>query len=98
MICRFFIHTKTNEALNVENVLVSNISIIQTSNTNLKLTGFNNEKVNISIFNILGKNVLKKELNIVDTKNVALPNLTSGVYIVKLETLSNSINKKIILE
>lgn len=95
---RFFIHTKTNEALNVENVLVSNISIFQTSNTNLKLTGFNNEKVNISIFNILGKNVLKKELNIVDTKNVALPNLTSGVYIVKLETLSNSINKKIILE
>ncbi len=95
---RFFIHTKTNEALNVENLLVSNISIFQTSNKNLKLTGFNNEKVNISIFNILGKNVLKKELNIVDTKNITLPNLTSGVYVVKLETLSNSINKKIILK
>ncbi|WP_299064859.1 T9SS type A sorting domain-containing protein [uncultured Polaribacter sp.] len=95
---RFFIHTKTNEALNVENLLVSNISIFQTSNKNLKLTGFNNEKVNISIFNILGKNVLKKELNIIDTKNITLPNLTPGVYIVKLETLSNSINKKIILK
>ncbi|GAB7257064.1 hypothetical protein OBPA_15290 [Polaribacter sp. OB-PA-B3] len=95
---RFFIHTKTNEALNVENLLVSNISIFQTSNKNLKLTGFNNEKINISIFNILGKNVLKKELNIVDTKNITLPNLTPGVYVVKLETLSNSINKKIILK
>lgn len=52
----------------------------------------------LQIFNILGQNVFKMNLKAVGNFNLDLPNLLSGVYIVKLSTLTGIMSKKIIIE
>lgn len=95
---RFFIHTKTASVLNSETFSLNNINIFKTSNSTLKITGLEKEKATVSIFNILGKNVMNTTFESSTEKNITLPKLASGVYIIKLETEKSKLNKKIILE
>ncbi len=95
---RFFIHTKTASVLNSETFSFNNINIFKTSNSTLKITGLEKEKATVSIFNILGKTVMNTTFESSTEKNITLPKLASGVYIIKLETEKSKLNKKIILE
>ncbi|WP_397447600.1 T9SS type A sorting domain-containing protein [Polaribacter sp. R77954] len=95
---RFFLHTKSSSVLSTEDALLNSVSIYKTSNTNLKITGLKQGKTSISLYNLLGKKVMATSFNASNVNNISLPNLSTGVYIVQLETENGKLNKKIVLE
>lgn len=94
---RFYIHTKTSSVLNVDSNLLESISVYAFKNT-LKIAGLQKGEASVKIFNILGKQILNTSFNSNGVKEIALPRLAKGVYIVQLTTDAGKLNKKIILE
>jgi hypothetical protein len=95
---RFYLHTKTASTLSISTEFLDTITIYKTDNYNLRINGLQKGSATISIFNVLGKSIMNTSFEASSVKNIALPNLASGVYIVKLQTEDGSLNKKIILE
>lgn len=56
----------------------------------------NSEKINVEIYNILGKKVI--ELNEIDYKTINVNMLQSGVYLVKINQNSQSTTQKLIIK
>ena len=54
---RFYIHTTSAAALNLKTASISNVSIYKTNKTALRIVGLNQGKINLKLFNILGKQV-----------------------------------------
>ena len=95
---RFYLHT-TNSALSVDNnVALDNVSIYKLDKSTLRIVGLSQEKTSVSIFNLLGKQVLNTSFTSNGVKDINLPNLSKGVYLVQLKNNSGKLNKKIILE
>ncbi len=95
---RFYLHT-TESALSIDtNFILDNISIYKLDNTTLRITGLSKNNASIKLFTLLGKQVMKSSFNSNRVKDISLPKLATGVYIVQLETESGKLNKKIILE
>jgi hypothetical protein len=95
---RFYLHT-SESVLSIKRPLtLTHINIYKTNNFNLKITGLQKEKATISIFSVLGKNIMNTTFEDLSVKNILLPKLSSGIYIVRIQTKKGSLNKKIILE
>ncbi|WP_299668204.1 T9SS type A sorting domain-containing protein [uncultured Polaribacter sp.] len=94
---RFYMHT-ASKSLSTDTEILNSVSIYKTNNTNLRIAGLQNGDASIKIFNLLGKQVLQKSFTANGAKDIPLPNLASGIYIVKLQNEEGSISKKIILE
>jgi hypothetical protein len=94
---RFYLHTKSS-ALSINELNLDNISIYKTNNSNLRIVGLSEGKANVKLFNILGKQVLDNSFSSNGIKDINLPNLASGIYVVQLETETGKLNKKITLE
>lgn len=94
---RFYLHTNTQSALSTDSFDLNNISIYKTSNTNLRIAGLQNGNAALSIFDILGKQVLKTSFEANSINDIALPNFKTGVYIIRLSTENGTLNKKIVL-
>ena len=95
---RFFLHTKTSETLNVDAAYLNSIRIYKTNDSNLRIAGLKQGKASLSIYNIQGKQILTNSFTAANgVKNVSLPTLAKGVYIVQLQTENGNLNKKIIL-
>ena len=75
----------------------SDISIYPNPLTNQILTVRTPKNLNVSIFNVLGQNVFEIKVTPKNNK-VNLAKLKSGVYIVKLESSSGTISKKLIIK
>ena len=75
-----------------------NISVYKSNATTLKLVGLANGASKIKLFNILGKQVLNTSFIANGVKEITLPKLATGVYIVQLETETSKLNKKIVIE
>ncbi|WP_157812225.1 Ig-like domain-containing protein [Polaribacter sp. ALD11] len=96
---QFYIHTTSSKSLSIENNLnLDNVSVYKTNNSNLRLTGLPLGNTNLTIYNILGKQVKQTSFNSNGVKDISLPQLSKGIYLVKLETENGKLNKKIILE
>ena len=95
---RFYLHTSASKSLSIDSSLLETVSIYKTSNSNIRIAGLQEGKTSFQLFNILGKQVVKSSFNANGTKDISLPSLASGVYIVKLQTEVGNISKKIILE
>ena len=95
---RFFLHTKTSSVLNIDSELLSGVSIYKTTNSNLRVSGLQKGKTTISLYNLIGKQVMTSSFEGANVNNVSLPSLAKGVYIVKLKTTTGKLNKKIIIE
>ena len=95
---RFYIHTKTSSVLSIDSEILNSVSIYKTNNHNLKIAGLNQGKAVLSIFNMLGKEVMQTSFEASTSNNISLPNFSKGIYVVKLQTLEGKITKKIILE
>jgi hypothetical protein len=95
---RFYLHTNSS-VLNTDTVELENISIFTKNATTLRVVGLSQEKANIKLFDLSGKQVLNTSFNANDgVYNVNLPQLATGVYIAQLENENGKINKKIVLE
>ena len=55
-------------------------------------------QTNLSIFDMQGKEVLKKKIELNVNKNTIAINLTSGIYIMKFQANGLSTTRKIIVE
>jgi hypothetical protein len=95
---RFYLHTKSSSALSVDTVNMDNISIYKTNNTNLRIAGLSQGKASIKLFTMLGKQVFENSFISNGVQDITLPSLSTGIYIVQLETETGSLNKKITLE
>ncbi|WP_296635722.1 T9SS type A sorting domain-containing protein [Polaribacter sp.] len=93
---RFFLHTKSQGALNTDDFVLDNITIYKKDNS-LRIVGAQG-KSKVKLFNILGKQILRSSFTANGVKDILLPKLASGIYIVQLETTEGRLNKKIILE
>jgi len=93
---RFYIHAST-QRLKVDNVALQNISVY-TKNNHLIMAGLPQGNTSVSLYNILGKNILTTSFNSNGFKELTLPSLSKGVYIVQLATEKGNLNKKVIIE
>jgi len=96
---RFYLHTRSSTVLSSDDLVLSSVSIFKSNPSTLKIAGLKNGKASISLFNIIGKNVLNTSfVSSNGVKEISLPKLAKGVYIVKIKTEKGKLNKKIILE
>lgn len=96
---RFYLHTSSSSVLNIDdNIALDNISIYKSNASTLRIVGLQQGKANVKLFNVLGKQIMDSSFEAIGTKDISLPKLASGVYIIKLETEYGKMNKKIILE
>ena len=94
---RFYMHT-ASKALSTDSEILTSVSIYKTNNSNLRVAGLQNGNASVKIFNILGKQVLQQSFTANGPKDISLPTLVSGIYIVQLQNEAGSLSKKIILE
>ena len=95
---RFYLHASKSSLSLDDNAVSENISMYKSNATTLKVVGLPNGTSNIKLFNILGKQVLNTSFIANGVKEITLPKLAIGVYIVQLETETSKLNKKIIIE
>jgi len=95
---RFYIHT-TQAALSLENnVTTNNVRLYKLNNTTLNITGLPEGISKMALYNILGKQVMNTSFSSNGVQSVDVSKLTSGVYLVQLQTEEGILNKKIVLE
>ena len=94
---RFYLHT-TASALNTNKIDLENVSVYTTNASNLRVVGINQEKVNVKLFNMLGKQVFSKDFESNGVSDLNISSLTKGFYIVQVNSEKGILNKKIILE
>ncbi len=94
---RFYLHTTSN-VLNIDSLSDKYISIYNIGDDSVRIVGLQSNNSIIKIYNILGKLVLQKQLQINGVTDVSIPKLPSGVYFIQLHTEKGKLNKKIILE
>ncbi|WP_075343957.1 lamin tail domain-containing protein [Tenacibaculum agarivorans] len=75
----------------------SNISIYSSDNKEVTITGLQ-DRANLKVFSVLGEELADTNINSNGVSKVSLANLATGVYIIKLNSESVNITKKIILE
>lgn len=95
---RFYLHTSSNALSIDDSVILENVSIYKTNASILKIVGLPNGIANIKLINVLGKQLMNTSFNANGAKEIYLPNLAAGIYIVQLETEFSKLNKKIVLE
>ena len=95
---RFYLHTKTSSLLSLDTDLLNSVNIYNTSTSNLKITGLQKGETTMSLFNLLGKQIMTTSFDGANVNNISLPRLATGIYVVKLQTKTGELNKKIILE
>jgi hypothetical protein len=93
---RFYLHT-TQGVLNINDAALDNVSVFKVHNS-IRIVGLQQGKAAVKLFNVLGKQVLNTAFESNGTKDISLPSLAKGVYIVQLETVEGKLNKKIVLE
>lgn len=94
---RFFLRT-SSQALSADEVNFDNISMYTTNPRNLRVVGVQNGNAQVRMFNILGKQVMNASFIGDGMNDVSIPSLSSGLYIIQLETETGKLNKKVIIE
>jgi hypothetical protein len=95
---RFYLHTKASSVLGTESIALNNVSVYSVDANTLRVAGLSGGKANLKIFSILGKQVFENSFNATGVKDMQLPKLASGIYLVQLGTEKGTLNKKITLE
>ncbi|MFY0631878.1 MAG: T9SS type A sorting domain-containing protein, partial [Flavobacteriaceae bacterium] len=94
---RFYLHTNTEDVLSVNTLDIENISIYLKDKDLLNVTGIHHQESKLKVYSIQGKEVFTTRFKGTGLNEIRLPKLSSGIYIVRLETESGKMNKKIVL-
>jgi len=95
---RFYIHT-ASEVLAIEKeTSLDKISIFKTDKQHIRILGLEPAKTTITLFTLLGKEVVRKEFTAKNIEDILLPKLSKGVYLFQIKTPYGILNKKIIFE
>ena len=93
---RFYIHT-TATALSDNQVSLTNVSMYVVD-SNLTITGVHTANASVRVYDLVGKEVVNTSFEGTGLNKIELPILTTGVYVVQLETQTEAVNKKIIIK
>ena len=93
---RFNLHV-TPQVLSVDEISSNNLNIFLSQNRTLNIVGYNfSNKATLKVITLLGQEIISRTIK---NNTIQLPNtLKTGIYIVKLNSDSGSLTKKIILE
>ncbi len=92
---RFYLHT-TQAALNIlDNRTLSEVNVYKTDNDKLRVVGLPTGNATVRIYNILGKEIINNSFSSTGVKDISLPNLSSGIYIISIETETGKLVRKI---
>ncbi len=91
---QFYI-TTSEKSLTIDDITNANISIYKSAINEITIAGIASE-TKVSIFSLLGEQIVKTSINN-STNKVNLPNVSTGVYIVKLTSENGEMTKKITL-
>ena len=94
---RFYLHT-AQSVLSTDDVILNSVSIYKTNASTLKIAGLPQGKASISLYNIIGKEMMSTSFTSNGNKEISLSKLSSGVYVAKVKTEKGVLSKKIILE
>ena len=94
---RFYLHTSSKTLSNDNVSQLSRVSMY-TINRTLKINNLENKTAQLTIHSLLGKEVFNTKIVSKNTTEVHLPKLSKGVYIIRLKTENEELNKKIILQ
>ncbi|KGL63874.1 T9SS type A sorting domain-containing protein [Polaribacter sp. Hel1_85] len=95
---RFYLHTNSS-ALNVNtDVILNSLSIFKSNDTTLRIVGLPQGKTSVSLYNILGKQMMRISFEASGVKDISLSKLATGIYFAKVQTETDKVSKKIILE
>ena len=95
---RFYLHTAQNTLNLNTNLILEKISIYKTDNATLRIVGLSQGKTTIKLFNMLGKQLLNSCFTTNGVQDISLPQLSTGIYLIQLESEKGTLNKKIILD
>ena len=96
---RFCIHTKSKSTLNIDEVLaVNNIKVYLKNISTLRIIGLKKGNIKFKLFNILGEEILTQSLESELVKDILLPKLKKGIYIIQLQNEYHQLNRKIVIE
>lgn len=93
---RFYLHTSST-VLNIDNFNTELLSIFKKDKTTIRITGVKGNTT-IKLYNIQGKEILQSFFNAEGFKDFSVMNITTGIYIVTVQTENSILKKKIILE
>jgi hypothetical protein len=94
---RFYLHTKTNK-LPVDVLHIDEIEIYTIDKNTLRVDGFTTGNFKLKLYNILGASVLEKAVEAKGKNLVNLPDLQTGVYIVRIDSDLGVKTKKIMIK
>ncbi len=95
---RFYIHVTSNTLNTKTTNDHQNVGVYIDNHKNLKITGVYNGLTDIKVFNILGKEIFNNSFNAKGQNYIDLPNLDTGVYIIRLETQTIRLIRKVIIK
>lgn len=95
---RFYLHTSSTTLGTDDSQVLDLVNIYTSSRDNLRIEGVQHETATVQLYNILGNQVLNTEFNGNGMNDIKLPDLSIGVYIVRLITLKGITKKKIIIQ
>ncbi len=94
---RFYIHTSSKVLSNEDVLANSNISVYKSDRKQITISGLQTQ-ANLKVYSILGEELIDRNINSNGTSLIELPSLSTGVFVVKLNTNTGTITKKIVLE
>ena len=98
---RFFIHT-TASTMSNEDASTNLLNVFKLDRNNfITVEGLSTEsnQTNLKLYNILGKEILSTTLlNNTNTQTISTEGLSTGIYVVKLESGNNLLTKKLIIK
>jgi hypothetical protein len=99
---RFFIHF-IESSLSIEDEIKTNLLNVYKLNAHnfITIEGLANQssQTRLRLYDFLGKELVSKTfLNNINTQKISTQGLTSGIYIVKLESENNVITKKLFIK
>lgn len=93
---RFYLHT-TNSTLNTNNFNSETISVYKKDKNTIRISG-GNGNVSMKFYGIQAKEILQSSFYVEGFKDLDLPKITTGIYIIEVQTGNRIFNKKIYLD
>ena len=98
---RFFIHT-TASTMSNEDATTNLLNVFKLDSNNfITVEGLSTQsnQTNLKLYNILGKEILSTTLlNNTNTQTISTEGLSTGIYVIKLESGNNLLTKKLIIK
>ncbi|MGG6230905.1 T9SS type A sorting domain-containing protein [Tenacibaculum sp. SDUM215027] len=94
---QFYLYKDSKKPTSIIEPSLDNISIYNSSDNEITIVGLQTE-ANVAVYSILGKEIINRNIISNGISKISIPNVATGVYIVKLNSNLGKVSKKIILK